>query len=192
MPGRDGWSVLGELKADGVLSSIPVVMVTIVPDRAMGLALGAADYLVKPVEKEALLRALDRQIAAHAPRQALVVDDDDDARLLLSRTLEKEGWSVDVAENGEVALARIRTRRPSLILLDLMMPVMDGFTFLRTLRGLPEGADIPVVVLTARRLSEDERETLRTSVHDILEKQTEDLDELQHIVEVVQTTLGSR
>ena len=124
MPGMDGWAVLAALKADAATADIPVVMVTIVDDRNLGYALGAADYLTKPIDRERLVAVL----AQHRPRAA---DPRrrrrSGVRELLRRTLEREGYAVLEADDGRAALARLRERLPGLILLDLMMPHMDGF-----------------------------------------------------------------
>ncbi|TMA98669.1 MAG: response regulator, partial [Deltaproteobacteria bacterium] len=130
MPGMDGWAVLTELKADPAISEIPVIMVTIMDEKQMGYALGAADYLTKPIDWDRLAAILQRYECARPPCPVLVVEDDPVMREMLHRRLEKEGWKVIDAENGRVALERMTERQPDLILLDLMMPEMDGFQFL--------------------------------------------------------------
>jgi signal transduction histidine kinase/CheY-like chemotaxis protein len=170
MPSMDGWSVLAALKADLATMRIPVVMVSMVDDKQMGFSLGAADYLTKPVDRERLSAVL----AQHAPQAehkvALVVDDLPANRDLLRRALEGLGWTVGEAEDGRAGLAAIEKRRPELILLDLMMPVMDGFEFLRELRSRPEGRAIPVVVVTAKELTSEERDLLRACVENVVQK----------------------
>ena len=159
MPGMDGWSVLTALKADPELAAIPVVMVTFVSERGLATSLGAADYVLKPVEWERFRQVMDR--FRDAEGDVLVVDDDPDTRQRMRTVLEKNGWTVIEASNGEEALGLVAHAMPRLILLDLTMPVMDGFTFLHTLRERPGCADIPVVVLTARDLTKEERHRLR-------------------------------
>ena len=159
MPGMDGWSVLSALKADPELAAIPVVMVTFVSERGLATSLGAADYVPKPVEWERFRQVMDR--FREADGDVLVVDDDPDTRQRMRAMLGKGGWTVVEAGNGQEALDRVAHATPQLILLDLTMPVMDGFTFLRMLRERPGCADIPVVVLTARDLSNEERRQLR-------------------------------
>jgi signal transduction histidine kinase/CheY-like chemotaxis protein len=167
MPGMDGWAVLAALKADPLTADIPVVMVTIVDDRNLGYALGAADYLTKPIDRERLVAVLGR----HRPqRPILVVDDDPALRELLRRTLEREGYDVLEADDGRVALGRIEGRVPGLLLLDLMMPNMDGFELLTELRARPEWRAIPVVVVTAKDLTPEERQRLNGHVERILAK----------------------
>jgi CheY-like chemotaxis protein len=167
MPGMDGWAVLTALKADALTADIPVVMVTIVDDRNLGYALGAADYLTKPIDRERLIAVLAR----HRPqRPILVVDDDPTLRELLRRTLEREGYAVLEADDGHAALARIAERLPGLILLDLMMPHMNGFELLTELRVRPEWRGIPVVVVTAKDLTAEERQRLNGHVEKILAK----------------------
>ncbi len=158
MPSMDGWSVLSTLKADPELAKIPVVMVTFVNEPALGASLGAADTVLKPVQWDRL-RAVMERFRGDAG-EILVVDDDPDARQRLRTVLERDGWTVCEAGDGEAALAQVTRAMPQLILLDLTMPVMDGFTFLHELRLRPGCADIPVVVLTARDLDAGERKRL--------------------------------
>jgi CheY-like chemotaxis protein len=167
MPGVDGWAVLTALKGDGATASIPVVMLTMLDDRSLGYALGATDYLTKPIDR-------DRLMAALAPYRrelpVLVVDDDPDLRTLLRRMLEREGYVVAEADNGRVALTRISERVPGAILLDLMMPEMDGFEFLEELRRDEAGRGIPVIVVTAHDLSAEDHQRLNGSVERIIQK----------------------
>jgi PAS domain S-box-containing protein len=170
MPSMDGWSVLTALKADPGTRAIPVVMISIVDDKQLGFALGAADYLTKPVDRARLAEILARHVTRERGRHALVVDDLPDNRTLLRRALEQEGWSVAEAADGRAGLDAVAAQHPALVLLDLMMPGMDGFDFLRELRARPEGRAIPVVVVTAKELTPAERETLRSCVENIVQK----------------------
>jgi hypothetical protein len=169
MPGLDGWSVLAALKDDPALSGIPVVMVSITDDRNLGFALGAAEYLTKPVDRARLVDVLGRHRRS-AGESVLIVEDDADTREMLRRTLEKEGWSVREAANGRLGLASVRAEPPSLVLLDLMMPEMDGFEFLEGLRGIPGGPAPEVVVITAKELTADDRQRLNGGVSRVLRK----------------------
>ncbi len=137
MPGMDGWEVLRELKADPATHDIPVIMVTMTDDRSLGYALGAAEFLSKPVQRAKLVQMLDRYAPDSAERRALVVDDQSEAREMLRRALENESWQVSEAENGRVALERVAEQPPALIFLDLIMPVMDGFDAPRTATSTP-------------------------------------------------------
>ena len=157
MPQMDGWSVLSTLKADPDLAPIPVVLVTFVNDPALSDSLGAAELIPKPVEWDRLARAMER---FRGDGDVLIVDDDNEARRRLRIVLERNGWSVAEVANGQQALDAVSRSVPRLILLDLTMPVMDGFTFLRALREKPGCADVPVVVLTSRDLSAEERRSL--------------------------------
>ncbi|RYC29625.1 response regulator [Lichenibacterium minor] len=158
MPGIDGWSVLGMLKADADMADIPVVMVTSVEQRGLAAALGATGYVQKPVRWDHFKAIMDR---FRPPEETvLVVDDDADTRQRLRAFLEKDGWGVIEAENGREGLDRVEAGRPGVILLDLTMPVMDGFTFLQHLRGRPDCVDLPVVVLTALDLTREDRRRL--------------------------------
>jgi PAS domain S-box-containing protein len=134
MPRMDGWGVLGALKADRRLADIPVILMTILNAAEMGYLLGAADYLTKPVDRDRLLSLLQKYHVADKAAEVLVVEDDEATRQVVQRTLVKQGWTVATAENGRVALERLAAQRPALILLDLMMPEMDGFEFLVLLR----------------------------------------------------------
>jgi CheY-like chemotaxis protein len=170
MPDMDGWSVLRALKADPNLRNVPVVMLSMLDDKSKGYALGATDYLVKPVDKERLHAILSRYYEPGKTCTVLLVEDDLSTREVMSRTLGKAGWEVVEAGNGRVALDGMAARRPDLILLDLMMPVMDGFDFLIELRANADWRNIPVVVLTAKDLTEEDRRVLSGRVEQILEK----------------------
>jgi signal transduction histidine kinase/CheY-like chemotaxis protein len=178
MPGMDGWAVLTELKADPALSEIPVIMLTIMDEKQMGYALGAADYLTKPIDWDRLVAILRRYECARPPCPLLVVEDDSVMRDMLRRRLEKEDWAVIEAENGRVALERMTERRPELILLDLMMPEMDGFQFLDEIRKHEDWHSIPVIVITAKELSAQDRQRLNGSVEKILQKGAYSREEL--------------
>ncbi|MBW2254947.1 MAG: response regulator [Deltaproteobacteria bacterium] len=178
MPEMDGWSVLSQLKADDELADIPVIMLTMVSDRSMGYALGATDYLSKPIDRTKLSAVLRRYRCANPPCPVLVVEDEGDIRELMVRMLTKEGWAVSEAANGREALERVEENLPELILLDLLMPDMDGFEFLAELRMRPVWRRIPVVVVTAMDLTEEDNERLRGSVSRILRKGVHSHDQL--------------
>jgi len=167
MPSMDGWSVLTALKADAATRAIPVVMISIVEDKQLAFALGAADYLTKPVDRAQLAEILTRHTGKE--RRALVIDDLADNRAMLRHALEREGWAVTDAENGRAGLSAFAEQNPGLVLLDLMMPVMDGFEFLRELRARPDGRSVPVVVVTAKELTPEERDQLRAGVENIVQ-----------------------
>jgi len=170
MPGMDGWAVLAALKADRELADIPVIVLSMVDDKNVGFTLGASDYLTKPIEWGRLAAVLAKYQCPSPPCPVLVVDDEPSAREMLRRALTRTGWSVSEAENGRAALEAVERSRPALILLDLMMPEMDGFEFLTHLRKNAEWATIPIVVVTAKELTEGERVFLNGSVQKILEK----------------------
>ncbi len=182
MPGMDGWAVLRQLKADPLLRDIPVIMVTIVNDRNMGYMLGVSDYIVKPIDPQSLHLILQKYRCPDPPCPVLVVDDDPTARDLLSKMLTKIGWDVAEAENGKVALVRVAENRPQLIILDLMMPVMDGFEFIYELRKNKEWRDIPVAVHTAKDMTEKEMNELNGQVERVLQKGGQSPDELAQMV----------
>ena len=170
MPDMDGWSVLRALKADPVLHMIPVIMLTMIDDRTRGYSLGAVDYLTKPVDRELLHKALSRYYSAAEVSSVLLVEDHIETREIIARTLEKTGWAVSEASDGQEALNIMTDLQPRLILLDLMMPVMDGFGFLAELRTRPEWQHIPVIVITAKDLTADDRDRLAGNVEEVLEK----------------------
>jgi len=170
MPEMDGWSVLRTLKADRATREIPVVMLTIVDDKSQGFALGATDYLSKPVDRELLKATLARYCTADDSHPILLVEDDEAARETIARSVREIGWDVTQAANGREALDALAAQRPGLILLDLMMPVMDGFEFLLEMRAHKDWRDLPVIVLTAKDLTEEDRRVLSGRVEQIIEK----------------------
>ncbi len=177
MPGMDGWTVLSRLKSDTETADFPVVMLTIVENRNLGFALGAADYLTKPIDRERLAAVLLRYRRTSSAT-ALVVDDEPNQREILTRLLESEGWAVTQAENGRVALDRIQSGVPAIILLDLIMPEMDGFEFLHELSLRDPWKNIPVIVVTAKDLSPAERDMLDGYANNVLRKGMYDRDVL--------------
>jgi CheY-like chemotaxis protein len=169
MPGMDGWAVLSALKADSDLADVPVIMLTMLNDRNLGFALGASEYVSKPIERE-YLRQLLRKYRRDGQCDVLIVEDDAGTRELLRRLLESEGWTVAMAENGRIALEAMEGRTPALILLDLMMPVMDGCQFATELRKREAWRGIPIIVLTAKDLTAEDRRTLNGDVQGVLQK----------------------
>ena len=182
MPDMDGWSVLSELKSDPDLCDVPVIMVTMVDDPERGFTLGAADYATKPVDRQRLSRMLRKYTCGNPPCKVLLVEDDLPTRVMTRNILEKEGWSVTEAENGLIALESMEREAPSLILLDLMMPEMDGFEFADRVRQRPEWRRIPIVVLTARDVSDEERQRLSGYVETIIQKSGDTRESLLHRV----------
>ena len=182
MPGIDGWSVLAALKADTALCDIPVIMLTMVDDKNRGYALGAADYATKPVDRTRLSQILKRYACSHPPCPVLLVEDDDVTRQMMRAMLEKEGWAVAEAANGREALERVAENRPHLILLDLMMPEMDGFEFAAALHRREEWSSIPIVVLTAKDLTSEDRLRLNGYVQKILQKAGQSREEMLRAV----------
>jgi len=187
MPDMDGWSVLSSLKDDDILQDIPVIMLTMVDDQARGFTLGASDYATKPVNRRRLSHILKKYTCLRPPCPVLVVDDEPAMRLLTRGILEKEGWAVSEAPNGIVALEVMKRERPSLILLDLMMPEMDGFAFAAEVRRHPEWRSIPIVVLSGQDLTKEDRRRLNGNVETVLQKHG---DTRQSILEQVRDLLA--
>jgi CheY-like chemotaxis protein len=173
MPDLDGWTVLAAIKGDPALASIPVVLMSIVDDKKRGYALGAADYLVKPVDRTKLVETITT-ICGGAAGRALLIDDDDVVRRGVRQALDSIGWTVIEAENGQVAVDLLTAGLPDVIILDLMMPEMDGFEFMDKLRRRPDWREIPVVVITAKDLSEQDRDRLNGGVERIIQKSNRD------------------
>jgi CheY-like chemotaxis protein len=179
MPGMDGWSVLTELKKDPDLAHVPILLCTILDDRNMGFALGASEFLTKPVDRNQLVALLRKHARGHTPPgRVLLVEDDPVSRQMLARLMQKEGWAVTEAENGRVALERLAAERPGLILLDLMMPVLDGFEFVNEMRKLEANRSIPIIVVTAMDLTPEDHRRLSGHVEAILRKGGRSADEL--------------
>ena len=171
MPKPDGWDVLSTLKADPDLCDIPVVMVTVAPERGIGLSLGAVEVLTKPVDRAQLTALLNRVVRREGP--VLVVEDDADTRDMMRHTIDKLGLAVAETANGRLALSWLGDNPPpAVILLDLMMPEMDGFALLDVLGDSAEWREIPVIVVTAKQLTSEERERLSGQARKVMEKAT--------------------
>jgi signal transduction histidine kinase/CheY-like chemotaxis protein len=177
MPQLDGWTVLAAIKGDPELADIPVILMTIIDDRTRGYALGATEYLIKPVNREKLTGVL-RAACGTAGRKVLVIDDDDFMRNGVCQSLKKDGWEVSEAANGRLALVAMTQSRPDVIMLDLMMPEMNGFEFLIEMRSKAEWRDIPVLVVTAKDLTAEERAQLNGHVERVMDKGSAELAEL--------------
>ena len=171
MPGMDGWSVITTLKNDPATAHIPIILVTITDTREMGMALGVFDYLAKPVDWQRLAQVMRRLQLDQHKQPILVVEDDPATRDQLERTLRKAGWTVLTAVNGRIALEIVQTHEPALVLLDLMMPEMDGFEFLTHFRKESRFSQTPVIVLTAKDLTAEDRQRLNGRVSDLITKQ---------------------
>lgn len=170
MSGMDGWSVLTALKANPETCDIPVIMMTMVNDRNLGYALGAAEYVIKPIDRQKLENVLARFKPISDSESILVVEDDPGIREMLRRQLQKENWKVIEAENGKEALYKLKKYTPKLILSDLMMPEMDGFELVHRLRQHEQWCKIPVIILTAKSITHEDRQKLNGEVSQIFEK----------------------
>ena len=177
LPDLDGWTVLAALKGDPQLADIPVVLVTIEDNRSRGYSLGATEYMTKPIDRERLVSLL-KDISSPIARKVLLVDDDEIMRESVRRVLEQEKWQVEGASNGRFALQHLAESCPDVIVLDLLMPEMDGFEFLVEMRQRPEWRDIPVLVLTAKDLSVEDQKRLNGYVEQVMRKSACELSEL--------------
>jgi len=181
LPKLDGWSVLNALKRDPITASIPVVIISIVDNRDFGMVLGATDYMVKPIDHERLQRVLRELRSRRANGEdglILVVDDDPALRDILSSSLADDGWRAATASNGEAALQALEHERPTAMVLDLMMPRVDGFEVLRTVRQRPSMRDLPVIVVTAKDLTEEDQSRLHESAQAVIVKQALRIEDL--------------
>jgi signal transduction histidine kinase/DNA-binding response OmpR family regulator len=186
LPRLDGWDLLARLKADPATASCPVVIVSMLDQRGKGFALGAADYLVKPVDRDEMLEALARCIpGGTAQHTVVVIDDDARDRRLIADTLEPEGYSVLSAESGDEGIELVRRERPAVVLLDLLMPGLDGFAVVERLRADAATAEVPIVVLTAKDLRRADRERLAGRISYLAEKSAVGRGELVELVRSV-------
>jgi CheY-like chemotaxis protein len=193
MPGMDGWAVLSLLKAEPELESIPVIILSVRTEQDFCFALGVADYLQKPIDRERLIATLQKYHHPRAANHVLVVEDEADTREMLCRMLDNKEWTVARAENGLAALESIAHHLPSLIVLDLRMPVMDGFEMISELRKHEDWRRIPVVVVSGKDLDAGDRAKLEGYVKAILEKgkfSREDL--MQEVQETVRLFLAGQ
>jgi len=192
LPGIDGWDVLAQLKADPGTAAIPVIVVSMLDERGRGFALGAAEYLVKPVGKEQLLAALYRAAAMPERKHTVVAIDDDPLAIELVRaSLEPEGWTVLGAATGQEGLALIRERKPSAVLLDLLMPGMDGFEVVEALRADPDTKSVPVVILTSKSMTPQDKERLQGRITYVARKTEFDLSGLAGLLRWASTSRQS-
>jgi CheY-like chemotaxis protein len=176
LPDLDGWTVLAALKGSPELADIPVIVLTIVDDRARGYALGAAEYLVKPIDRKRLRTMLEKYCGRQG--QILLVEDDELTRETTRDLVVRHGFTVVEAANGREALDRLAEGLPDLILLDLLMPEMDGFEFLDEVRQRPAWRIVPVIVLTAKDLTEEDRRRLSGRATRIIQKAGQSREQL--------------
>jgi signal transduction histidine kinase/DNA-binding response OmpR family regulator len=190
MPKMDGWAVLQTLKQDPGLADIPVIMLSVIGQKRLGIALGATDYVTKPIDQDRLLRILERYRGGDGHVRVLVVDDDEASRQLIRQALTRRGWSVCEAADGRSALERVQEARPDVVLLDQVMPGMNGFTFIRKLRSHPQWRLIPIVVVTGTGLTVEDRRRLDKVVEHVLEKGSSETASLaEQVVEMISAVL---
>ncbi len=171
MPGKDGWDILHELKRDPKTKSIPIICISILDNREMGISLGAIEYIVKPINKDQLMEELQRLEEQFRIYDILIVDDEPQAIELLAQYLTAEKrYMVRKAYGGKDGLSRVKEGRPDLIILDLMMPEVDGFEVIRNLKKSEETKDIPIIIVSAKKLTQEEIEYLNNNIEKIIRK----------------------
>jgi CheY-like chemotaxis protein len=178
LPGLDGWEVLRQLKLDRNTRDVPVVMVTVVDEQEVGLALGAVDYLVKPIDPAVLISVLARHTrlgSARSPAEpifALTIDDDPSSLAIVKTCLSRQGVVVSTADNGLDGLELARSQRFDVILCDLLMPEVDGFAVIAALQDNPATRETPILVVTAQDLSDADKARLNGNILGIVSKGT--------------------
>ena len=185
MPKKDGWEVLNCLKADPATQDIPIIVISNIDNKGLGISLGAFDYIVKPFQKKAILSALNR-IPVIDAKNVLVVDDEASAVDLLTQILQEEGYHVKGVCNGKEALDVLETKPQDIILLDLLMPEMDGFEVIQKIKAHHDWCNIPIIVVTAKDLTDKEWNILNKSVDSIIQKSGLSED---HLMDEIQTLL---
>ncbi|KAB2879047.1 response regulator [bacterium] len=189
LPGKDGWDVLQELKSDSVTQAIPVFIVSVMDKKDKAYSLHADDYFVKPLDRIQMLNRIGalkkRNGAKNQIDRIMVVDDDDNALFLTTSFLEKEGFIVMNARDGRKALDMIRMDRPDLVILDLLMPNMSGFEMMEIMRNENELKDIPVIVLTAKELTPEDREHMSGQVKKFMQKASYSIHDLLYEIKRV-------
>ncbi|MFC6229015.1 response regulator [Paenibacillus allorhizosphaerae] len=170
MPSMDGWSVLSLLKSDPELADIPVVIWSMTSDRQLGYTLGASEFVAKPIQRDRLIEVMNKYVPNRADHSVLVIEDDTTTSEMMAKLLEKEGYSVTQAGNGRIALECMKREVPELILLDLMMPEMDGFQFVAELRKQEAWSSIPIIVCTAKTITSEDRLKLNGFVKSVIQK----------------------
>jgi len=184
-----GWQVLTYVKSQSQLVHIPVIMLTMINEKSTAYSLGATAYLTKPIDREELTSTVNRCVRKAGQETILVIDDDADARKLARLVLENEGYTVVEAENGYLGLMRVAERIPSIILLDLLMPNMNGHEFLNELELNELWQDVPIIALTAMELDENERASLEKRVSMVIQKGAYSID---HVLSAVREILGKK
>ena len=170
MPDIDGWTVYKKIKSTPLLSEIPIIIITIGDYHKMAEDFGVIDFLSKPIAWPALAKILEKYKSVSKSRHLLVVDDDATTRIILRKMLVKDGWRVAEAEHGKIAIDCLNEEKPELILLDLLMSEMDGFEFLKVIRGRPDWKKIPVIVITSKDLTEEDYSFLSANVDQVIQK----------------------
>ena len=197
MPKVDGWAFLTQVKADPATRGVPVIIVSILDQKGKGFALGAAEYLIKPIQRGELLRTLGTfNLVAKvrtAPVTILVIDDDPKAVELVATALEPEGFHVLRAYNGETGVAMAETERPDLLILDLLMPGMNGFEVLDRLAQSPVTREMPIIIFTMKQLTAEEKQRLNGRIAQLAQKGTLSQKDVAAMVkDALRRTLGER
>jgi CheY-like chemotaxis protein/anti-sigma regulatory factor (Ser/Thr protein kinase) len=184
MPQKDGWQVLRELKANPKTRDIPVLIHSMIDNKPLAFSLGALDYLPKPAEPVTVLSLVNKAVKSK-DKHVLLIDDDEEYREMLSKVLGEEGFQVDLARSAKEAMEKLKELRPAMILLDIRMPEMDGFEFLRHLRQADQWKSIPVTILSGAELTEKQLEVVNSQMIDYVRKADLTLDSLSHTIKKV-------
>jgi DNA-binding response OmpR family regulator len=187
LSGISGWQVLRYVKSHAKYIHVPVIMTSMLDEKKNAYALGAADYLIKPVEREDLIRVVNYCVRKEGIKNILVVDDDADARRLIRMILENDGYNVIEAENGELGLIRMAETNPVLIIVDMLMPGMDGYQFLNEMQKSRVSCSIPVLVITALDQNDLNSYELGARVQGVIQKGAYSID---NILKEVRAIIG--
>jgi CheY-like chemotaxis protein len=188
MSHMDGWSVLQTFKSDPILKSIPVYIVSVIDNKALAYSLGVTGYILKPFDRDELLRTL-QVVSKETAQQILVVDDDADVRRFFSESLSQDGYDVETVGTGEEAMSRMKQLKPDILFLDLVLPAMSGFDVLEAMEQLPTKGLPAIFVMAEKELTPQQQGYLDRRVQMILKKHAEGFAELLPVLKKKLTSI---